>query len=359
MSSSGGPPQHQPVLTRGGSEDLGRGGHVQRLMRPLSVVFPPPFLHRLPGMLHIGERALVGEQFILDAAVPTLDLARRGGRADLGQQMRDPVVPGDPVEQHLRRARTPVFPGELFAVVGQDLLWHPVGLQRRHQRPAHRPRRRPRHHGCDDAEPRVIIDTGDQLAPGAVDQHHRAHDVHLPQLHRLAALPAPKVLPPPLPRRPLRQVMALEHPIDRRQRRHRLHPGPLKLEDQPARTPPRMLPPQLTHPRLDLGIQLPRMPTRPMRPILQTGQALIPIAANPGMHRLPRHAIPFRDLGDLRSSRQDLHDRVITLLHNAQLHEHRPRPPTRRTTIAPKSNRGRQCYPSNEHRVSPIKRSST
>ncbi len=121
----------------------------------------------------------------------------------------------------------------------------------------------------------------------------------------------------------------------------------------------RMLPSQLTHPRLDLGIQLPRMPMRPMRPILQTGQALIPIAANPGMHRFPRNAIPFCDLGDLRSSRQDLHDRVITLLHNAQFHEHRPRPSTRRRTIAPKSNRGRQCYPSTEHRVSPIKRSRT
>ncbi len=39
------------------------------------------------------------------------------------------------------------------------------------------------------------------------------------------------------------------------------------------------------------------------------------------MHGLPGDAIPAGDLGD-RCSRDDFHDCVIALLHDAQLHEH-------------------------------------
>ena len=52
-----------------------------------------------------------------------LDLARGGGMAGLGQPVDDPVVPADPVEQHL-----PALPetiSKLLSIVSEHLTGHP------------------------------------------------------------------------------------------------------------------------------------------------------------------------------------------------------------------------------------------
>ena len=55
-----------------------------------------------------------------------------GRRPGLGQPVGDPVLPADPVEQHLHR-RLVEPAGEHLPVVGQDLLGHPVGPHRQRQ----------------------------------------------------------------------------------------------------------------------------------------------------------------------------------------------------------------------------------
>jgi hypothetical protein len=44
------------------------------------------------------------------------------------------------------------------------------------------------------------------------------------------------------------------------------------------------------------------------------------------MHRLAGYPIAFGDLNNGSAAADDFHDGVITLLHNAQLHEHQPQP---------------------------------
>jgi hypothetical protein len=60
----------------------------------------------------------------------------------------------------------------------------------------------------------------------------------------------------------------------------------------------------------------------------------------------------------LSASGLDLHDGVIALLHDAQLHEHQPRPLPHASRRG-KQIRGRERHPSTEASVSPIKRSPT
>jgi hypothetical protein len=74
------------------------------------------------------------------------------------------------------------------------------------------------------------------------------------------------------------------------------------------------------------------------------------------MHRLVRHPIAFGDLNNRNTAGKDLHDGVITLFHDAQLHEHQPQLPPRDNSRA-KQIQERQCYPSFEAGVSPINRS--
>jgi hypothetical protein len=76
------------------------------------------------------------------------------------------------------------------------------------------------------------------------------------------------------------------------------------------------------------------------------------------VHRLTRYPIALGDLNNGNAAVDAFHDGVITLLHNAQLHEHQPQPPPRDTSRA-KQTRGRQCHPSFEAGVSPINRSRT
>jgi hypothetical protein len=95
----------------------------------------------------------------------------------------------DLVEEHLGGFQAePV--GEDLAVVGQDLLGHPVAFQRSPEVAAHGPGRGPDHDAGADAEPGVVVHPGQDLALGAVLQEHTADHVHLPELHGAAPLPA-------------------------------------------------------------------------------------------------------------------------------------------------------------------------
>jgi hypothetical protein len=99
------------------------------LVRPGGVVVLDPLVEGLLGRLQAGERCLVAEEFRAQAAVKPLDLAGRGETARLGQQMLDPVLAADRIKEHLhRRMMEPA--GEHLAVIGQDLLGHPIGGQR-------------------------------------------------------------------------------------------------------------------------------------------------------------------------------------------------------------------------------------
>jgi hypothetical protein len=119
-----------------------------------------------------------------------------------------------------------------------------------------------------------------------------------------------------------------------------------------------MGPAQLAYPRLNVGGQLPGVVMRAMRPIGQPGQTVLAVATQPGVHRLASYPVTFGDFDNRNTAGDDLHDGAITLLHDAQLHEHQPRLPPRNTSRA-KQTRGRQCYPSFGASVSPINRSQT
>ena len=88
-----------------------------------------------------------------------------------------------------------------------------------------------------------------------------------------------------------------------------------------------MLPPQLTHRRLDLRADLMRARLRPPRAVHQTAQATLLIAADPGMHALPRHPIPLSDLGH-RNPRRGIQDSPVPLLDHRQLDQCQSRLPT-------------------------------
>jgi hypothetical protein len=87
-----------------------------------------------------------------------------------------------------------------------------------------------------------------------------------------------------------------------------------------------MVPAQLAHHRLHLRRRLMRAPVRAARPVLQTGQALVGIATQPGMQTLPRHPDLLGYLGH-RITGQHRHDGLIPLLHDRHSHQRQSRPP--------------------------------
>ena len=74
--------------------------------------------------------------------------------------MADPVVQTDAVEQHVGGLATQ-FSGEDPAVVGEDLLGDPIGVERFHERVAHRTRGRSCHDLGDDTEAGMVIHARD------------------------------------------------------------------------------------------------------------------------------------------------------------------------------------------------------
>ena len=255
--------------------------------------------------------------------MPAFHLPGGGRRVRLGQQLADAVLAADPLKQHLRRAGLAEPAGELLAVVSQDLIGYAVGPHGGQECPADRAGGGPPHHGGDHAEPGMIIDPGDQLQLRAIGQEHRCGDIELPQLHRLLPLPALIVLASALPLAGRNQAMADQHPVDGRPGRQRGHLRLAQLEQQPPRPPPRMRPAHPADQRLDLRLQLAGLMSRAVRMISQPGQPFPLIPAQPAMHRLAGHPVPAGHLGN-RRPREDFHNCVIALLHDAQLHEHGP-----------------------------------
>ncbi|WP_217569453.1 hypothetical protein [Streptomyces sp. GbtcB7] len=78
-------------------------------------------------------------------------------------------------------------PGELLAVVGEDLGRHPVGPHRAHESVCDGLAGRHCQDGGGDDEPGVIVDPGEHLALAAVGQEDPADQVHQP-LRRQAHL---------------------------------------------------------------------------------------------------------------------------------------------------------------------------
>lgn len=128
--------------------------------------------------------------------------------------VRDFVLAADPIEQNLDRPG-PEAPGEDLAVVGEDLIGDPPPTKGLGEHGAHRLGRGPGHEPRSDAEPGVVIDPGDRLELCATGEHHSAHDVHLPKLHRPGALPAAVVLGPAPARLGIDQALAHQAAVDR------------------------------------------------------------------------------------------------------------------------------------------------
>jgi hypothetical protein len=147
--------------------------------------------------------------------------------------------------------------------VRQHLSRHAIGAHRGHERRAHRPAGGPQHTGGDDTEPGVVVDPSDDLAFAAIGQEQACGDIELPQLHRYRAFPPPVLLTALTAWHRFDQLMADQHPVDRRPGQARIATAS-HLKDQAARAPPAMRPAQLADHRLDLGAGPPRMLFRRM-----------------------------------------------------------------------------------------------
>src|SRR3984957_8924715 len=131
----------------------------------------------------------------------------------------------------------------------------------------------------------MVIDAGDHLDLGAVEEEEPADDVHLPQLHGPATFPAPVVSPRPLAGGGLNQAMADESPVHRRaprQRRDALGP---QLGEDPAWTPPRVGSTQLDNGHLSRRCHLMGTAVWSRALVGQGSQAAIRITTEPGVHR--------------------------------------------------------------------------
>ncbi len=150
-------------------------------------------------------------------------------------------------------------------------------------------------------------------------------DVHLPQRHRLVPLPVRVAVLRPLPRTGLDQAMADQDPAGAHPRRTRLTPEPAQLMGDPDQTPPRVLAADLADRRFDLWRDLVRRRLRPPGAVRQRPQAAFGISADPGMHTLPAHPEPSRDLRH-RNPGPDLENSPVALLDNRHLHQCQSRP---------------------------------
>jgi len=89
------------LVIAGTESALGRG-IGQRLVRTLRVVVADPFVQCLLCSLQVAEH-LPGVELDSKRLMEALDLARRGRRARLREQVVDPVLTADAVEEHVHR----------------------------------------------------------------------------------------------------------------------------------------------------------------------------------------------------------------------------------------------------------------
>src|SRR6266511_4544784 len=153
----------RPVFARRGT-----GGAGRRVLLDEGV-------QGLLGLLDGGEGVL-GEELVPEGPVKALHLPGGGGRADPGEDVGDPVLPADPVEQGLPLVRA-VPGGEHLAVIGEDLLGEPVAAKGLGERVAHPAGGGPGREPGGHAEPGVIVDRRKYLQLGPIGQEHPAHDV--------------------------------------------------------------------------------------------------------------------------------------------------------------------------------------
>jgi hypothetical protein len=169
------------------------------LVRPVGVVLLAPRVDRGLGILDAHKGLMGVQQLQLQGLVQALNLPRSRWRPGLGQPLSDAVLPADPLEQHLRRARLAETPGELLAVVRQHFSGHPVFAHRLHERRAHRPAGGAQDDRGNHAVPGVVIDPGNDLALAAAGQEQAGGHIQLPQLHRRRALPPDVLVAAPAP----------------------------------------------------------------------------------------------------------------------------------------------------------------
>ena len=175
---------------------------------------------------------------------------------------------------------------------------------------------------ASDAEPRMVVHTGDHLRLATVGEPDPADNVHLPQFHRDLALPALVVLPAATPRGGHDQAVADKHPMHRDPGRDRAGTAvTAQLELDPSGTPPRMRPTHFTDRGFHLRRGLARGGMRPAGPVGQTVQALFGIPADPPVNRLTGDAEPFGDLGHRHAGLGFQHGPIPLLCHG-QLHQH-------------------------------------
>ena len=172
----------------------------------------------------------------------------------------------------------------------------------------------------------MVVIAGHDLGLGAVGEEHATDNVHLPQRHRLVALPAQVAVPGPLPGGWLDQAVADQDPVDAHPRRDRDHAQAAELVGDPGRTPLRVLTAGLADSRLDLVRGLMRAGIRPSRPVSEGTETALLITPDPRMHALPRYPEPLAYLRDAGPC-PDLEDSPVTLLDNRRLHQCQSRPP--------------------------------
>jgi hypothetical protein len=92
-----------------------------------------------------------------------------------------------------------------------------------------------------------------------------------------------------------------------------------------VRGPPvAMQPAQLADRGFGLGSDLVSAGLGAMAPIGEAVEATFFVAADPTVHDLAGDSVAFGDLGHREPVGKNLHDCLVALLHDAQLHEHVP-----------------------------------
>jgi hypothetical protein len=142
-------------------EALRRCGRTKGPVWPLGVVVDDVGIDAQLRGLQAGESSVV-EQLHAQGPMKTLDLAGRGRMRGLGEQVANALLLADAVEEHDRGMRPREPAGEHPAVVGEQLVRHPMPAQRSAERRAHRARIGSLHHAGTHAESRMVVDAGEQ-----------------------------------------------------------------------------------------------------------------------------------------------------------------------------------------------------
>ena len=233
--------------------------------------------------------AAAGQQLGPQGFVEPFDLAGGGGAADPGEQVGDPLLAADAVEQHLTGVGAEAA-GEDLAIVSQQLLWAAMAVQGSPEHPADGPGVGPLHQPGGYAEPGVVVDAGHGLEFVAIGQPDPTHDVHLPQLHGPAAFPAAVVglwSPSWLG---LDEAVTDQRPVDAGQAGWRVEAATDKFVGQAALAPAWMVAAQFAQASLDRGRHLVRAAVGAMGAVGERVQPAGGVTAQPAVDSLAADA---------------------------------------------------------------------